>query len=363
MAFIIYIFEWEGDSKIMKLEDLQKQFDEVYQLPTFKAIKELEEDRKSILATSSIAEMAKMKIDELEKLIGNTSFQNAFKSVQDYEKYTSPISDSLQKNNFQELQDSLSKSYESLLKPQISETFKTLTESQMKLSDYANLGKFNVDDHLGTSVKSALGSIKANENLFDSAKILNSAFGQIDTDIFKEKISGLEEQRKLLEPKPYIFHEPLSFEIPKNPILDVIEQNDRMNEYLNLQTQTLNEIADEMAKQTTEVRKQNNITEQQIKENNKSAKKALWIAIISIFISILASIGAIYVSYDIYNKEDLSDNAEHKALLQKIDNTNNISEQNRLLNELLQEVKTENKKNKNLTTSPISSQKRNLINE
>lgn len=324
----------------MKLEDLQKQLDEVYQSPTFKAIKELEEDRKSILATSSIAEMAKM---QMEELIGNTSLQNAFKSVQDYEKYTSPILDSLQKNNFQELQDSLSKSYESLLKPQISETFKTLTESHMKLSDYANIGNINIDDYLGTSVKSALESIKANENLFDSAKILNSALGQIDTNIFKETIGGFEEQRKLLKAKPYHLHEPLNVEIPKNPIFDVIEQNDRMNEYLNLQTQTLNKIAVEMAKQTTEVRRQNNITEQQIKENNKSAKKALWIAIISIFISILASIGAIYVSYDIYNKEDVSDNTQHKELLQKIDNTNNVSEGNRLLNELLQEVKIENK--------------------
>ncbi len=327
----------------MKLEELQKQLDEVYQSPTFKAIKNLEEDRKSILATSSIAEMVKMQKNDLEKLIGDTSFQNAFKSVQDYEKYTSPILDSLQKNNFQELQDSLSKNYESLLKPQISETFKTLMESQMKLSGYANIGKFNIDDYLGSSVKSALESIKANESLFDSSKVLNSALGQIDTNIFKEKINSFEEQRKLLETKPYNFHELPNIEIPKNPIFDVIEQNERTNEYLNLQTQTLNEIADEMAKQTTEVRKQNSITEQQIKENDKSAKKALWIAVSSIVISIVATFGAIFVSYDIYNKEDVSDNIQHKELLQKMDNSNDFSKQNELLKELLQEFKIHNK--------------------
>lgn len=328
----------------MKLEELQKQLDEVYKSPIFKAIKDFEEDKKTILATSSITDMAKMQMDDLEKLIGNTSLQNAFKSAQDYEKYTSPILNSLHKNDFQELHDSLSKSYESLLKPQISETFKTLTESQMKLSDYANIGKFNIDDYLGSSVKSALESIKSNESLLDSSKILNSTLGQIDTNIFKDRINDFEEQRKLLETKPYHFHEPLNIEIPKNPIFDVIEQNEKIINHLDLQNKSLNEIAKYLANQNEKLDTQNSITEKQIKENDKSAKKALWIAVSSVIISIIATFGAILVSYDIYHKEDISDNTQHKELLQSINRTDNIVEQNRLLKELLQEVKMQNKK-------------------
>jgi hypothetical protein len=327
----------------VKLEELQKQLDEVYESPTFKAIKELEEDRKSILATSSIAEIAKTQQHELEKLIGNSSLQNAFKSVQDYEKYTSPILDSLHKNNFQALHDSLSKSYESLLKPQISETFKTLTESQMKLSDYANIGNLSIDEYLGTSVKSALENIKANESLLDSSKVLNSTFGQIDTNIFKEKINGFEEERKLLETKPYHFHELPNIEIPKNPIFDVIEQNEKIIAHLDLQNKSLNEIAKYLANENEKLDTHNSITEQQIKKNDVSAKKALWIAIISIIISIVATAGAIFTSYDIYNKEDISDNTQHKELVEKIEKSNDSSEQNKLLKELLQEVKIQNK--------------------
>lgn len=325
----------------MKLEDLQKQLDEVYESPIFKSIKELEKDKKSILATSTIAEIAKMQKHELEKLIGDTSFQNAFKSVQDYTKYTSPILDSLQNNNFQELQDSIAKNYEPFLKPQISETLKTLAESQMKLSDYANIGKFNIDDYLGTSVQSALENIKVNENLLDSSKVLNSVFGQIDTNIFKDKINDFEEQRKLLETKPYHFHELPNIEIPKNPIFDVIEQNEKIIGHLDLQNKSLNEIAKYLANQNEKLDTQNNITEQQIKENDKSAKKALWIAVSSIVISIIATV---IVSYDIYDREDISDNKQHQELLQSINRIDDTTEQNGLLKELLQEVKIQNKK-------------------
>lgn len=80
-----------------------------------------------------------------------------------------------------------------------------------------------------------------------------------------------------------------------------------------------------------------------VEENDKSSKKALHIAISSILISIFASMGAIYVSYDIYNKEDISNNTQHEELLQKIDTTNNMIEQNELLKQLLQEIKTQNK--------------------
>lgn len=327
----------------MKLEELQKQLDEVYESPTFKAIKELEKDKKSFLVTSSISEMAKMKKDELEKLISDTSFQNAFKTAQDYKKYTSPILESLQTNNFQELQESLSKSYESLLKPQISETWKTLAESQAKLSDYANIGTFKIDDSLGSSIKSALEGIKANEDLLGDTKKLNSAFGQLDTTRFRETISEFEEERKLLETQPYHFQGLPTIEIPKNPLFDVIEQNEKIINHMDLQNKSLLEIGKYLANQNDKLDQQNNITEQQIKENDKSSKKALHIAIISILISIFASIGAIYVSYDIYNKEDISNNAQHEELLQKIDTTNNMTEQNELLKQLLQEIKTQNK--------------------
>ncbi|KIM11527.1 MAG: hypothetical protein KU37_04810 [Sulfuricurvum sp. PC08-66] len=275
----------------MKIEDLQKDLKEVFESPVLKIISEPEKNKRTFLATESLAEMISGK---------NQEFENSIVG-------------------------------------------KSLAELEMKLSGYASIGKLNIDDSLGIAMKSALESIKANEGLLNSSKVLNSALGQIDTNIFKERIFDLEEQRKLLEEKSYISQELMNFELPKNPIYDVIEQNTNIIDYLDLQNESLNEIAKYLANQNEKLDKQNNITEQQIKESEKSAKKALWIATISIFISIVATFGAIFVSYDVYKKEDISDNMQHKELLQTIDKSSDSSEQNRVLNELLKEIKNQNK--------------------
>lgn len=343
----------------MKLEDLQKQLDEVYESPTLKLIKDLEKNRSYILATSSFGEMLESKKVEVEKLISSSSFQDMFKSSTDYINFTSPILNSLQQNSLQDLQNSISISYEPYLKPQVSETLKALAESQLKLSGYANIGNTKIDDYLGSSIKSALESIIVNENLLDSAKKLSSSLGQIDTNMFRDTISKLEEERKLLEVKPYQFHESMNIEIPKNPICDVIEQNEKIISHMDLQNKSLIEIGKYLATQNEKLDQQNNITEQQIKANDKSSKKALWIAIISIVISIVVSMGSIYVSYDVYNKEEISNNVQYEELLKKIDGSNDIIEQNDLLRQLLQEVKTQNKLlvNKNQELSKVQKSK------
>jgi len=175
-----------------------------------------------------------------------------------------------------------------------------------------------------------------------SSKALIEAMKKTETEMFQDKMEKLNAERlevpRMMEPR----------KIPKNPM---IQQNNQIIELLDLQNETLISVAKYISSQNEKLDTQNKIVEVEIKNNKKSAKQAFWTAIASIAIAILATIGAILVSYDIYKKEDKSNNMQHIELLQLINKNDKLDltkKQNEILNNILKAIERQSKNNKKI---------------
>lgn len=103
----------------------------------------------------------------------------------------------------------------------------------------------------------------------------------------------------------------------------------------------------EQQKQSQEL--QNKKIEEQISDNKKSSKIALWTAIISIILGTIISLGGAYLTYYVYVQEDISDNNNHAELIKAIEKGSDKV----LIRNILTELKELNEKNKKLTVENL----------
>lgn len=319
----------------IKLDKLKKEFDNTYKNPALKELKRLEKEKQKVLDGLAESHLPKSAISDLQNTLKSSAFQDAFKTIDDYRQYSNPLLGDIAKKDYQALQKELEKTYKPYLKKDISLTLESLSSAKdtfdkLTGSSLGGLGKY------GNDISTAMRSIAENKELLEPAKKLTSSLKSLESNIFADKMDSLNERRLDL----HRIHEPIK--IPKNPM---IEQNEKIIGQLDIQNEALTSIGTYISSQNEKLDRQNKIVEEEIKDNKESAKKAFWTAIASIFIAILATFGSIWVSYDVYNKEDTSNNLQYKELLQSIsknDKSDLTIKQTKVLNKILKAMEQQN---------------------
>lgn len=310
--------------------DLEKAYDN----PIFGTFKQIEDDRKSLLGglagMSAGSEIAKLKLEELGKALNIPSVASAFKTAQDYEAFTKPILGSIAQNNYAGLAESLAADYKQFLKPEYATTqsaleqfWKTLESPSIQdsISHMENLGVYE------SALAKAASSIAQNEDLLKSSQRLNEIGKSIVNDSFKQRMDQHASANFNIPPIRNI-------EIPKNPLVEhtkhIVDQNDQLIETTKLQNDILKDIAEYMRMQSEYAELQNENIEYQIEQKeyeinstSEATKHTLWIAIASIVISIIVSAVSVWATYDVYNREDVSGDKDHKELIQAIKESSN----------------------------------------
>lgn len=313
--------------------NIEDELKKAYESPLFNEVKKLEEDRKRILESALGSSSLEHSVNDMQKVLKSTGFQDAFKTVEDYKKYTQPILEDIEKNDYEALQKELVKSYEPFLKPDISTTLKSLGIAKDSLSRIAEQAA-GLNDY-SSSISQALKDIARNNDVMDASKRLTSSLRTLDTDMLHHKMDELDHRRLEIKNLP-------SIDIPRNP---VVEQNKRIIEQLDIQNEALTSIGSYISSQNKKLDIQNEIVKEQIEENKSSANRALWIAVISVIISIISTFGAMWVSYDVYGKENKSNDLQHKEVIQQIkdNDTSNLStKQIQVLNSIMRTLQQQN---------------------
>ncbi len=319
----------------IKLDKLKKEFDKKYQNSSLSELVKLEKEKKTILDSVGGLNVSEDAINHLQNTLASSAFKEVFKTANDYAKYTNPLLKEIKQKDYLSLQQQLDKSISPYIKTEVKRATEALdyvgkTLSELDKSTYHHADKYRSD------ISSALKEVDINNNLLADAKSLTESMKKIETDMFQDKMDRLNERRleipKMMEP----------INIPENLM---IKQNSQMIKLLDTQKETLISIGQYISSQNEKLDTQNKIVEQEIKNNKESAKQAFWTAIASIVIAILATFGAIFVSYNIYDKEDKSSNIQHTELLQSINKNNKldlIKKQTEVLNNILKAVEHQN---------------------
>jgi len=320
----------------IKLDKLKKEFENTYKNPALKELKRLEKERQSILDSVAGLPMPKSAVTDLQNTLTSGAFQSAFKTVDDYKQYSNPLLEDIAKKDYQALQRELEKTYKPYLKKDISLALESLSSAKDTFDKLTTGSSLRGLEEYGNDISMAMRSIAENKELLDPAKKLTSSLKSLESNIFADKMGSLNERRLDL----HRIHEPIK--IPKNPMM---EQNEKIIGQLDIQNEALTSIGTYISSQNEKLDRQNKIVEEEIKDNKESAKKAFWTAIASIFIAILATFGSIWVSYDVYNKEDTSNNLQYKELLQSIsknDKSDLTIKQTKVLNKILKAMEQQN---------------------
>lgn len=113
----------------MDIKSLQGQVDKAYKSSIAQAFKEFEENKDSILSTTT--RLQEKQIKELERSLSNNYFENMFKTKQDYDKFVKPILGAIGEYDLEKVKQSISKSYKDLLEPSISESLEYISKLKM----------------------------------------------------------------------------------------------------------------------------------------------------------------------------------------------------------------------------------------
>lgn len=304
----------------MDIKSLQGQVDKAYKSSIAQAFKEFEENKDSILSTTT--RLQEKQIKELERALGNNYFENMFKTKQDYDKFVKPILGAIGEYDLEKIKQSISKSYKDLLKPSISESLEYISKLQNDISS-----KMGIVD---------LKNLTPNK--IEELKSLNSKIGQVHTDLYNNAINALDKNRKLITTDPII---------PQIKNKDSTFKIDTIIKHFENQGEFLKQIAEKLSFQSDKLEIQNNLTDEQIKQVKISSKQAVKIAFMSISIAIISLIVNSCTSYKSFKETERSSNIQHQNLIDKLDKTNEILneslDQKQILIELLQEIKIQNK--------------------
>jgi len=326
----------------IKLDKLKKELDKKYQNPVLLELKKLEKEKQNVLDGFAGLNTSKNAISDLQTTLASSTFQGAFKTINDYAKYTNPLLDDIRKKDYVSLRKELNKSLTPYIKTEVERAMEALSYTEKSLLELSK-GIYPDADKYSRDISSALKNMGINNNLLEPAKSLTESMKKIETNMFQDKMEKLNAQRleipKMMEP----------VQIPKNPM---INQNEQIIKLLDIQNETLVSVGKYISSQNEKLDTQNKIVEEEIGANKVAAKQAFWTAVISIFISIIATLGAIWISYDIYTKEDVSSNKQHAELLQSITRTkksDTTQKQTNILNKILMAIESKNGKiSKNL---------------
>lgn len=371
------------------INSLTEQLSSIYENNlALNSLKRFEEDRKSLLdlASSSWQEpMIQEKIADMASALGMSAIQDAFKTHADYELYANPILSSIHTNNYNSLQKAMTKATEPWLSNNYMQAVKATDLFSDTIKNVADMGVLHDIQPYSTKLAETMLLFNDQENMLSASKNLVGLASLIENDAFKAKFESPlgETSKKLSEvmnelgtttkfESPILklsnasegFNKPFDainfservldlprIELPRIENSPIYKQNEKLIEKSDKQVTLLKDMSKYMASQTEKLEFQNEITSQQIKANNSSAKVAFWTAIFSIAVAVIFSIAGIGLTYYVFQEEDKSDNKNHTELMKSIEANNN----NKILSELVLQLKEENK-NTILTNKELSKQ-------
>ena len=295
----------------MDINKLREQLDSLSNSPIIKAIKDFENSANKILNITKISTLGQEAI-KLQKSMNNDYFKSIFKSQEEYKKLMNSINDALSIKDLSKLKKVIPLNYEKIIQPSYMDSINKYKKI------YNVLNTANLEKICGIDIKE-----------------LNSQISSLNTDLFKSSLDVLNKERENITNVIPVKNKSTKIKFLKNPIFDVIEQNEKIIKHLDLIGKTLNQTS-------SYIQTQNLLTQQQIDENRKSSRQAFWVAIISIFIAIAVALLNIWLS----KTSAIEINQHHKELLNALDSSSILKQQNeqsKILEVIMYEIKSQNK--------------------
>ena len=295
----------------MDINKLREQLESLSNSPIIKAIKDFENSVNKISNITKISTLEQEAI-KLQKSIDNDYFKSIFKSQEEYKKLMNSINNALSSKDLSKLKKTIPFNYEKMIQSSYIDSI----NKYKKL--YEGLNTTNLEKIYGIDTKE-----------------LNSQISSLNTNLFKNSLDILNKERENITNVTPIKSKLIKIEFPKNPIFDVIEQNEKIIKHLDLIGKTLNQTS-------SYIQTQNLLTQQQIDENRKSSRQAFWVALFSILIAIAVALFNIWLS----KTSAIEINQHHKELLNALDSSSILKQQNeqsKILEVIMYEIKSQNK--------------------
>ena len=295
----------------MDINKLREQLESLSNSPIIKAIKDFENSVNKISNITKISTLEQEAI-KLQKSMDNDYFKSIFKSQEEYKKLMNSVNNALSSKDLSKLKKTVPFNYEKM----IQSSYMDSINKYKKL--YEGLNTVNLEKVYGIDTKG-----------------LNSQISSLNTNLFKNSLDVLNKERENITNVTPIKNKLTKIEFPKNPIFDVIEQNEKIIKHLDLIGKTLNQTS-------SYIQTQNLLTQQQIDENRKSSRQAFWVALFSILIAIAVALFNIWLS----KTSAIEINQHHKELLNALDSSSILKQQNeqsKILEVIMYEIKSQNK--------------------
>ena len=296
----------------MDINKLREQLESLSNSPIIKAIKDFENSVNKISNITKISTLEQEAI-KLQKSMGNDYFKSIFKSQEEYKKLMNSINNALSSKDLSKLKKTIPFNYEKMIQSSYMDSINKYKKLYEDLNT-ANLEKI----YRGKDTKE-----------------LNSQISSLNTNLFKNSLDVLNKERENITNVTPIKNKSTKIEFLKNPIFDVIEQNEKIIKHLDLIGKTLNQTS-------SYIQTQNLLTQQQIDENRKSSRQAFLVALFSILIAIMVALFNIWLS----KTSAIEINQHHKELLNALDSSSILKQQNeqsKILEAIMYEIKNQNK--------------------
>jgi hypothetical protein len=310
-----------------ELDKLKTSLGEVYDTSLFQTMNSFEKDREELLKasidtfTSSTIQSA---IKDMESVLGTPSMLDLFNNKDDYLNYTTPILDGMHNHNYEELQKALGvESYEKYIKDDISHTFKSLGIVDDTLQRINETSAIDLEKYTASFTK-AFDDLTNNKNLLASSQSLLGMSEEINQDKFKYDMKR-EIPQYISSPKlpniPNYGKKIIEAHGIQNSSLERIVSHMEIQNKISEEQGKVNKLAsDEQIKALAEQVKQNKVSsEQQNKDTNKMIYISIFIAILGFGVAIWTNIVSTNKANEIYEKENISSNQQHKELLNRLD--------------------------------------------
>ena len=296
----------------MDINKLREQLESLSNSPIIKAIKDFENSVNKISNITKISTLEQEAI-KLQKSMDNDYFKSIFKSQEEYKKLMNSINNALSSKDLSKLKKTIPFNYEKMIQSSYMDSINKYKKLYEDLNT-ANLEKI----YRGKDTKE-----------------LNSQISSLNTNLFKNSLDVLNKERENITNVTPIKNKSTKIEFLKNPIFDVIEQNEKIIKHLDLIGKTLNQTS-------SYIQTQNLLTQQQIDENRKSSRQAFLVALFSILIAIMVALFNIWLS----KTSAIEINQHHKELLNALDSSSILKQQNeqsKILEAIMYEIKNQNK--------------------
>lgn len=299
--------------------------------PTLSLLTKFEEDR-SVLAQlnpSLYNSEGSSRISEMAKIIANPMVSEAFRNKQTVSDYVASIISSDKNKSLKHIVDITTTS---MLTPEYEQSLKAVD----KLSKSLESASLVLGNDYMSSYHEQIKKIskELNEDKLSAASNIVGLASKVDSDLFKRAsmIDNLNEERRNIE-----------FDIHKPPLnFEFRFEESPMGITLNKQVEHLEKVSNYILEQTDKIEDQrqisiehNKIIKSEIESNSKIAKRDFKTLLISIVISILIPIIIYYV-------EDISDDKNHKELIDTLNNNGNLNNQVEQLKETVKKLEEQN---------------------